>query len=137
MRRLVLPLALVLAVALAGCTSSNGTSASKKFTGASADVSKAVGDLQSAGQRKDATKLCTELLARELVSKLDSSGTNCKDELKKALADADEFKLSVRDVEVNGNEATATVRQGDDGPTRAVRFVKEDNRWKAAEFSTG
>jgi hypothetical protein len=137
MRRLALPLLLVLATILSGCASTGGSSSSKKFAGAAGDVSKAVGDLQAAGQRKDAGKLCTQLLARSLVSQIGESGTTCKSELDKALADADDFKLDVRDVKVNGNTATATVLQGDPGSTRTIEFVREGNRWKATGFSTG
>jgi hypothetical protein len=137
MRRLALPLLLVLAALLAGCTSTGSSSSSKKFAGAAGDVSKAVDDLEAAGQRKNAGKLCSQLLARSLVSQIGESGTTCTSELDKALADSDDFKLDVRDIKVNGDKATATVLQGDPGSTRTIQFVREDNRWKATGFSTG
>jgi hypothetical protein len=137
MRRLALAPALLAVIALTGCTTAGSSSSSKKFSGAAGDVADAVGDLEAAGKRKDADRLCSELLARPLVEKLDSGGTTCKEEMKDALADADEFALSVRDVKVNGTEAMATVRQGTDGPTRTVQFVKEGTHWKATGFSTG
>jgi hypothetical protein len=138
MRQLSLVPHLLAAVALSGCTTAgSGSSSSMKFSGTAGDVADAVGDLQTAGKRKDADRLCTELLARSLVEKLDSGGTSCKQEMKDALADAVEFALSVRDVKVSGTEATATVRQGTDGPTRTIQFVKEGTRWKATGFSTG
>jgi hypothetical protein len=137
MRRVALPFLLVLAAVLSGCTTTGSSSSSKKFAGAAGDVSKAVDDLQAAGQRKDAGKLCTQLLARSLVSQIDESGATCTAELDKALADADDFKLDVRDVKVSGSKATATVLQGDPGSTRTIEFVREDNRWKATSFSTG
>jgi hypothetical protein len=136
MRRFALALILPAALALGGCATT-GSSSSKKFSGAAADVSKAVGDIQTAGKRKDADKLCSELLARSLVDQLGQSGTTCKDEMEKALADADDFTLNVRDVKVSGSEATALVRQGSTGPTRTIQFVRENNRWKATGFSTG
>jgi hypothetical protein len=135
MRRFVLVPLLLAALVLAGCTSTGATS-SKKFSGAAGDVSKAVGDLVKAGQRKDANKLCTQLFARALVTKLDA-GSTCKDEMDKALADTDDFKLDVRDVKVSGTEATATVREGTDGPTKLIQFVREANRWKVTGFSNG
>lgn len=133
MRRFALAPLLLAVLALAGCTTS-GTS-SKKFSGAAADVSSAVADIQKAGQRKDTAKLCTTLLARSLVSRLNSGGTKCASEMDRAIADADDFKLGVTDVKVSGTEATATVKQGD--ATRTIQFVREDNRWKASAFSTG
>jgi hypothetical protein len=135
MRRFVLAPLLLAALALGGCATTGATS-SKSFSGAAADVSKTVGDLAKAGQRKDATKLCTQLFARSLVQQLDS-GSSCKDEMDKALADTDDFKLDVRDVKVSGTEATATVRQGTDGPTKLIQFVREANRWKVTGFSNG
>jgi hypothetical protein len=134
MRRFALAALLLAVLALAGCTTT-GTTASKKFTGAAADVSKAVAEIQTAGQRKDTTKLCTTLLSRSLVSKLDSGGSKCADEMDKAIADADDFKLSVNDVKVSGTEATATVKEHD--LIRTIQFVREDNRWKASGFAKG
>src|SRR3954451_22456928 len=131
MRLLLVPRVLA-AVALAGCTST-GTS-STKFKGAAADVNKAVGDLQTAGRRKDAAKLCGQLLAGSLVKRLDSGGTTCKDEMDKAIADADEFTLRVRSISVHGSQATASIREGSGGPTRDVTFVREANRWKIDAF---
>ena len=136
MRRLALAPVLLAAVALSGCTTAGSGSSSKKFSGTAGDVADAVGDIETAGKRKDADRLCSELLARSLVEKLDAGGTSCKQEMTDALADADDFALSVRDVKVSGNEATATVRQGADGPTRTIQFVKEGTRWKATGFST-
>ena len=136
MRRFVLALLVLAAVALTGCTTSDSSS-SKKFSGTAGDVADVVGDIETAGKRKDAERLCSELLARSLVQQLDAGGASCKQEMEDALADADEFVVNLRDVKVSGNEATAEVRQGDTGPTRTIRFVREDNRWKATAFSTG
>jgi hypothetical protein len=107
MRLVLVPLVLA-AVLLTGCAST--TTSSPKFKGAAADVDKAVGDLQTAGRRKDAAKLCGQLLARSLVKQLDSGGTSCKDEMDKAVAD------------------------GDKGATRSVTFLREDNRWKVSSL---
>jgi hypothetical protein len=131
MRRSVACLLLLVALPLAGCTTT-ATSNSKKFSGPSADVAKAIGDLQTAGDRKDSNKLCTQVLSRSLVGTLSSGGTTCKAEMDKAMADADEFSLTVEDVKVNGTTATATVRNGDKGPTKTLQLVREDNRWKVS-----
>ena len=120
----------LLALPLAGCTTTGGATSAKKFSGPSADIASAVGDLQSAGNRKDSNKLCTQVLARSLVGSLSSGGTTCKSEMDKALADADEFSLTVEDVTVSGTTATATVRNGDKGPTKKLQLVREAGRWK-------
>ena len=134
MRRPAAFLLVLLAVALTGCTTA-GSAKSKKFTGAEGDVAKVVSDLESAGQRKDATKLCTQLFAKSLVETLDSGGTTCKTEMEKATADSDDFSLDVRDVSITGTQATATVRQGTNGKDHTITFAREGNSWKVSQLN--
>jgi hypothetical protein len=136
MRRSLLTLTAVCAVVLAGCTTT-GTTGSKKFPGAQADVAKAISDLQTAAQRKDATKICSEFLAKALVTKLDAPGTSCNQEIDKAVSDSDELSLLVQSVTVNGNTATSRVQQGKNGSIRTVTLVREANRWKVSGLSQG
>ena len=124
----------VAALGVAGCTSTGSSSSSSKFTGAQGDVAKVVSDLAQAGQRKDAQKICTQILAPELVRQLTDAGTSCQTEMKKAIDDADDYDLSVQRVTVNGNQATAVVKRGTDGPTATFRFVRENGAWKATSF---
>jgi hypothetical protein len=126
---------LVAAFGVAGCTSSTG-SGSATFTGTQAQVAQVVSDLSKDGQRKDAQKICSEILARELVDKLNQAGTSCGQEMDKAIADADDFDLSVQKVTVSGSSATAVVRRGKNGPTATFRFVREGGKWKATDFGT-
>jgi hypothetical protein len=123
------------ALGVAGCTSSTGTT-SGQFSGAQGDVAQVVSDLAKDGQRKDAQKICSDILARELVDKLNQAGTSCGQEMDKAIADADDFDLSVQKVTINGSSATAVVRRGKDGPTATFRFVREGGKWKATDFGT-
>ena len=123
------------ALGAAGCTSSTGSSSSK-FSGAQGDIAQVVSDLAKDGQRKDAQKICSDILARELVDKLNQAGTSCGQEMDKAIADADDFDLSVQKVTITGSNATAVVRRGKDGPTATFRFVREGGKWKAIDFGT-
>jgi hypothetical protein len=134
--RTAIAASLAASVVLAGCTTTTGSSSSSKFTGAEGDVAKVVADLQDAGKRRDATKICTQILSRALVQQLSQAGTSCAQEMKKAVQDADDFDLSVQRVSVQGSQATAVVRRGTSGPTRTFRFVREDGRWKAANLGT-
>jgi hypothetical protein len=136
MRRTFLTLTAVCAVALAGCTTT-GTTGTKKFSGAQADVAKAISDLQTAAQRKDATKICSQFLAKALVTKLDAPGTSCNQEIDKAISDSDELSLLVQSVTVNGNSATSRVQQGKNGSFRTATLVREANRWKLSGLSKG
>jgi hypothetical protein len=131
------PLVAILAVLfLAGCGAEQQSSSSlDKFSGDELAVAQKVEDLQEAGSRRDPEKICTEILAKSLVQQLDSAGTSCADEMKKAIEDADDYDLEVRDVTVSGETATATVRQGDDGPTETMEFAKEGDDWRATSLS--
>jgi hypothetical protein len=132
-RRVWIVGALIVSVAVVGCTST-GTGSSTKFTGSQADVAQVVSDLQQAGQRKDAQKICTQILSQALVREISDAGTSCQQEMKKAIDDADDFDLTVQRVSVNGNQATAAVRRGDKGPIATFRFVREGGGWRAASF---
>jgi hypothetical protein len=131
-RRTPMTAALVLALALAGCSTAG--SSSSKFSGAQGDVAKVVSDLAQAGQRKDAQKICTEIIAQSLVRQIGAAGTTCQAEMKKAIDDADDFDLMVENVTINGNNATARVKRGKTGPTATFKFVRESGGWRATSF---
>jgi hypothetical protein len=120
-------------LALSGCATTQ-TSSSKDFKGQEKAVADVVGDLKSAGQRKDADKICSEVLSAKLVEQLKSDGTTCVDEMDKAITDADDYDIQVTDVSVSGDTATAKVRQGDDGPTATFEFAKERAGWRATSL---
>jgi hypothetical protein len=134
-RQIAACLLAALALAATGCTSTRTASSAKSFKGAEADVAKVVDALQTAGERRDAAKVCAEIFARALVSQLDSSGTSCGQEIAKTIKDVDDFKLDVRDVTVTGDTATAQVRNVKTLAT--LRFVREANRWKVSELTKG
>jgi hypothetical protein len=131
MRRLVIAGALL----LAGC--GGEASSAGEFEGEQRAVAEAVEEIQTAAERRDAEKLCRELLAKDLRDKAADAGTSCDKAMEKAVEDADSFDLDVEKVEVSGTTATVTVN-GDAGEKRrsaTVEMVKEDGRWRAASFS--
>jgi outer membrane lipoprotein SlyB len=124
------------ALALAGCGAADQSSA-EKFRGDERQVADQVEELQSAGKGRKAEDICSDILSRQLVDELEAAGANCADEMKKAIEDSDEFELEVRDVSVQGNEATARVQQGDDGPQTTMEFVRENGQWRATSLNAG
>jgi hypothetical protein len=129
MSRLAVTLiALALAVAAAGCAASS--SSSGKFQGTERDVATAIDDLSSAASRKNETKICNELLTKEFAQSLRSAGTDCETEMSDALADADDYKLTVKDVSVSGTTATAAVENNDKITTFRLQKVGQD--WRIA-----
>ena len=71
--RSTLVLAAVLALSLSACGAAPSTQ-NDKFKGAQQDVVKVVDALASAGTRGDADKICTEILAKQLVTELKAAG---------------------------------------------------------------
>lgn len=134
LRRTAIVLALVLPLGAAGCSTTGSTSS--KFSGAQGDVAKVVSDLSQAGQRKDAQKICTQILSQSLVRQIGAAGSTCQAEMKKAIDDADDFDLTVQRVSVHGNRATALVKRGKKGPTATFTFVRENGGWRATSFGS-
>jgi hypothetical protein len=134
MRAAAIPPILLAAAALApgGC----GTTSKKnldKFKGAQHDVAQTVYDMRDAASRRDASKICDEFLSASLKGKLaqqartDHRGTDCSDQLKDSLQDANSFDVTVESVTVDGSNATVRVKtnvsHGSD-PTDTMQFVE-------------
>src|SRR3712207_440710 len=107
MRRASALLPLLLVLAACGQTTADST---EDFQGEEQAVAQVVEDLQRAGERNDAEKICRDILARDLSARLQQAGTSCASELERAIEDADDFELVVEDVTVTGATARATVR---------------------------
>jgi hypothetical protein len=132
MKRLLLLAATLLA--LAGCGAEQESSIDR-FQGTERDVAQKVEDLQEAGESGNAEDICSEILARSVVDQLSAAGADCTDEMEKAISDADDFDLEVRDVTVTGNQATVRVQRGDDGRTATFEFTREGGQWRATSLS--
>jgi uncharacterized lipoprotein YmbA len=128
MRRL---LVIAAALTMSACGTAS-TSSDVKFTGAQKDVADLVDKLATAGQRHDASTICNDILSKQLVAELKTAGGDCESEMKDAIADATDYDLQVRSVKIDGNNATAQVRQGDKGKVATFTFVKEGGGWRAS-----
>jgi hypothetical protein len=125
---------LVALLFLAGCGAGQA-SWEERFKGAEREVAAQVEELQAAGNADEPEKICAEILSRRLVTELEAAGTTCNEEMDKAIQDADDFELDVREVTVEGNQATVQVRRGADGPTATFEFVRENGQWRATDLS--
>ena len=132
MKRLVVLLGVL---AIAGCGAEADPSSVEKFQGEQRAVAQKVEDLQEAGEGSKPEDICADILARSLVTQIEAAGLSCTDEMEKAIDDAEDFALDVEKVSVSGSTATATVKQGDDGPTQTMEFTKENGQWRATSLS--
>ncbi len=125
--------ALCLAVAACG----GEASSAGDFEGEQRAVAEVVEELQEAGQRSEPDKICAEILAKELRDRIAATGSDCDEEMRKVIEDADTFELSVEKVTVTGSRASAVV-EGDAGGAESSRrtfeFVNEAGQWRATSF---
>jgi hypothetical protein len=126
-----------LGLAAAGCGAE--PSSAGKFDGQEAEVAEAIEEIQTAGERGEAAKLCRDLFAKSLREQVSATGSSCDKEIEKAIEDADAFSLEVTKVRVTGTTATADIRgkAGKKDRTRTFALVKEDGRWRVSSFSAG
>jgi len=125
--------AVAAALALAGCGASESSSANR-FQGTEREVAQTVEDLQRAGLSRDAEKICSEILSRELVRQIEEGGT-CAGEVEQAITEAGDFELRVTDVTIQGDRATAEVQPGSDRERAApFELVRQDGRWRVDAF---
>ena len=130
MKRLLL--ALALSLVLAGC--GQVPSSAEDFQGAEREVAQKLEELQEAGQGRQPEDICSNILSRAVVDELEAARTDCVAEMRKAIEDVDEHDLEVREVQIQGTRATATVRQGTEGPTTRVELVREGDEWRVASL---
>ena len=127
-------LAVLVVLTLAGCTQAEPSSV-ENFTGTEGQVAQQVEDLERAGKRGQPEDICSDILSRTVVDQLEAASTDCADEMKKAIEDVDDYDLETRKVTVQGDQATAEVRQGSDGPTTTMQFVREGDQWRAVSLN--
>ena len=134
MRRSQLAVTFVLAAfALAGCGQEE-TSADR-FQGAEREVAELVDDLAAAARSNDGEEICTRIVSSEFAEEL-AANDSCKNEVERAVGDANDFDLDVRDVTVTGTTARAEVRQGegDDAKTATFEFERGEDGWRTTSF---
>jgi hypothetical protein len=140
MLRTVLPLAAIVAVAVAGCTTqTTSDDSSGKFRGDQRLVANTVEDFESAAAKGDQDQICRELLAKPLIAEYARRGGTCEKVVDGVLRDSDSFGLTVESVRIAADQATARVKadRGEKDVIRTVTLVKEGPGWRISAFGSG
>jgi hypothetical protein len=121
------------ALALSGCGQEDPSA--DRFQGAERDVAELVDDLAAAARSNDGDEICTRIVSSEFAEEL-AAGDSCKNEVERAVGDANDFDLDVRDVTVTGTTARAQVRQGegDEAKTATFEFERGRDGWRTTSF---
>jgi hypothetical protein len=140
MLRTVLPLAAIVTVAVAGCTTqTTSDDSSGKFRGDQRLVANTVEDFESAASKGDQDQICRELLAKPLIAEYARRGGTCEKVVDGVLRDSDSFGLTVESVRIADARATARVKadRGKKDVIRTVTLVKEGTGWRISAFGAG
>jgi hypothetical protein len=123
---------LVAVLALSSCGGAAPRDSSQDFKGAERVVAKAVEDVEDAARKRDDDRLCTKLLTDSLLAAVKDEGIVCKTAAADAFHDAGMLDLTVEDVSISGNTATAKVTSGTGSHERTDTLVleKDGAAWK-------
>ena len=120
------------ALAVTGCGGGAPRDSATEFKGEERKVAEPVEQLEDAARAGETDTVCTKLLSDRLLAQLKEQGTNCKTAVKEAFKDADSLDLTVDDVTINGDKATAKVisGKGDDEKTDTLELARDGTNWK-------
>ena len=124
------PLAALLPLAGLVCGCGGGPSDSER-------VRTVVESFGQATAAKDYQRLCDELLAPKLVDEVESQGLPCEVALKQGLGEVSAPKLTIGQIGVNGDNATADVRStaaGEEPSRDTLELVRVSDSWYIASL---
>lgn len=122
-----------LAVVLAGCGAAERDSANE-FQGQEAAVARVIENLEAAARANEPDRVCDDLLDDRLLAALREQGTNCRRGTEDAFEDADSFDLTVDDVTISGESATAKLSAGSDDKEYTLELARDGAVWKISSL---
>ena len=128
----------LLTLLLSACGSTAPRDSAEKFSGADKAVAAAVEGLEEAAREDDPERLCTQLLSAKLLATLKQQGTNCTTAVREAFKDASSKDLTVDDVSINGETATAKITSGTGSNEKSdtLQLEKAGAGWKIASLQS-
>jgi hypothetical protein len=91
-----------------------------------------------AAQHKDYRQICDNLLADELVAKIESVGLPCEAALQRGLGDVRAPTLEITQVTIQGGRALVSVHttaEGQQPSDDALQLVREGDEWRIASLA--
>lgn len=102
------------------------------------EVRAAVEGFEEASADRDVQRLCDELLARELVQRVEAAGIPCEQALRQGLSSVRSPEVEIRSVVVNGDKALAEVRSraaGQEPSQDTIELVREAGSWRITSLA--
>jgi hypothetical protein len=115
-----------------GCGASTPRDSSKKFKGEERAVAATVEQVESAARSNKPDVVCGKLLTNGLLQTLKRQGTNCRTGVKEGFKDADTLDITVKDVAISGDKATAKIESGSGSKAKSdtLELVRDGTTWK-------
>ncbi|MCW2992884.1 MAG: nuclear transport factor 2 family protein [Conexibacter sp.] len=137
-RRTTFALTAVLALALAGCGADEEGGGGGGGVPADQQVRAVVARFGVATRDKDYQQICDQLLADELVAKIEAIGLPCESALQRGLSDVRSPTLSIEEVSISGTRALVSIHTtaaGQKPSNDALQVVREGGQWKIASLA--
>ena len=86
---------------------------------------------------KDYDKLCKQLLAPKLLEQVEQAGLPCEVALSKGLGEVKDPKVTIGQITVNGDSATADIRtsaKGEEPSRDTLKLTRIGGRWRIASL---
>ena len=127
----------VLALAVTGCAGAN-TDSAEEFKGEKGKVAAVVEQLEKAAREDNPELVCEQLLTKGRLATVKDLGTNCRTGVKDAFKDADSFDITVDDITITGDSATAKVTsgRGSNKKSDTLALKREGTAWKVDSLSS-
>jgi hypothetical protein len=91
-----------------------------------------------ATRAKDYQEICDNLLAQDLVDKIEAIGLPCESALQRGLGDVRDPTLAINEVSVSGSRALVSIHTtatGEKPSDDALQVVRENDEWKIASLA--
>jgi hypothetical protein len=121
----------LLALVATGCGGATRDS-TKEFKGEERKVAAVIEQIEKAARADDPNTVCAKLFTAGRLKIIEDLGTNCKTGVKDSFKDADSFDITVDEVTIKGDTATAKVTSGTGSKkkTDTLSLKRDGTVWK-------